>query len=120
MEGRSVVGHISLRRQAITIPAVPGQAATGINRQGQPLEELFVQTFAVDEAYRRRGYGRVLQISAVELARDAGCYQMRSWSSLDHEENYALKLSLGFAICPAVYVTESGASINGVYFVMRL
>lgn len=120
IEEGQVVGHLSLRRQPIVAPATvwSGGVETPIVRSdGTPLEELFVYTFAVDEDFRRRGIGRALQLAGLELARELGCYQVRSWSSLDKTANYALKIGLGFAMHPAVYTTESGISVSGVYFI---
>ena len=45
---------------------------------------------------------------------------MRSWSSLDKPANYALKLSLGFAMHPSVHDAASGYQVSGVYFVKRV
>lgn len=113
-----VVGHLSLRRQPLTTPAADGQLPSPVQLfEGVTLEELFVQTFAVDDSRRRQGYGRALQQAALQLAGDLGVYQLRSWSSADHPENYALKLGLGFAVCPAVYDTPNGLKVGGVYFI---
>lgn len=56
-------------------------------------------------------------MEGLRLTKDLGAYQMCSWSSLDRQVNYALKLNLGFAVCPAVYETDSGLKVSGVYFV---
>ena len=45
---------------------------------------------------------------------------MRSWSSLDRRENYALKLGMGFAMDPAVHEAAGGQRVSGVYFVKRV
>lgn len=118
--GEQIAGHITLRVQPVLIPATEwsgGQAAPLPGPDGAPLSETFVQTFAVEAAHRRQGFGRALQLAALDLTRALGGYQMRSWSSLDKSANYALKLSLGFAAHPAVQVTSSGQAISGVYFV---
>ncbi|MBN1964407.1 MAG: GNAT family N-acetyltransferase [Anaerolineae bacterium] len=115
-----VVGNISLKRQSIIIPATEwtGGQDTPLNGpDGEPLQELFVQTFAVEAAYRRHGYGRALQLAALVLTRELGCHQLRSWSSLDKPANYALKLSLGFAVHPAISPTSAGYDVSGVYFI---
>ena len=120
MEGDSVIGHISLRHQPLVCPA--SEWSTGMDpivygTEGEPLTELYVYTFAVDEAHRRQGVGRALQRAALDLTRDLGCYQLRSWSSLDHPDNYRLKIALGFAMHPATFKTDSGLEVSGVYFV---
>ena len=94
-----VIGNLVLAVQPITFPetewgAGHGHALTGPD--GIPLRETFIATFAVDEAYRRQGYGRALQCAALDLTRELGCYQMRSWSSLDKVANFALKFPLWY------------------------
>ena len=120
VEADQVIGHISVRVQNLVIPPIEwnaGQEHVLRRSGGDPLRETFVNTFAVDETHRRQGYGRALQIAALNLTREQGCYQMRSWSSLDKTANYALKISLGFAVLPAVYRADSGQQISGAYFV---
>ncbi len=120
VEGDTVVGHITLLLQDIVCPETAWSSHLDRTLRlpdGEPLRETFVQTFAVDEAYRRRGYGLALQKAALALTRELGCYQMRSWASLDRPANYALKLSLGFAVHPAIYETSGGQQISGVYFI---
>jgi len=94
-----VLGHLSLQIQPLDLPGADGRI------------ESFVNTFAVEADYRRRGFGRALQLEALRLSGDLHCYQMRSWSSLDHPENYALKLALGFSVVPSVYEIPSGEKI---------
>lgn len=117
---KAIVGHICLKLQPITLPPVAENANHPIallDADDRPLTELFVQTFAVDDDRRRRGCGRSLQLDALRLTRELGCYQMRSWSSADKVANYALKISLGFAVHPATQNTPTGGPIGGVYFV---
>jgi len=115
-----VIGHITFRVQDIICPATEwsgGEAMPVPGADGQPLKETYVYTFAVEEKYRRQGCGRAIQLSALGWTRRLGCYQMRSWSSTDKTANYALKLSLGFAVHPGTYETASGYPVSGVYFV---
>lgn len=120
-ECEDIAGHITLKMQRL---AVPGPAETDAHPlsdpTSRPLRELFVQTFAVNEDYRRQGHGRALQCAALDMARRLRCYQMRSWSSLDKAANYALKLSMGFAAHPAIQHTADGTPISGVYFVKTI
>ncbi len=121
--GEQITGHLSFRVQPLMVePSALNQyqpqLLTDVN--GATLKETFVQTFAVLEVYRRRGYGRALQTAALEATRALNCFQMRSWSSIDKHANYALKLSMGFAACPVLYPTPGGSSIAGVYFVQRV
>jgi GNAT superfamily N-acetyltransferase len=116
-DGR-VVGHISLKQQELEVPSEP---PTSLSLSGRNVYENFVQTFHVDEAYRRQGLGSALQLEALEWSRELGCFQLRSWSSLDRQANYALKLKLGFAFCPGTYVVPSiGQQIPGGWFVKQL
>jgi GNAT superfamily N-acetyltransferase len=119
----AVVASLTLKVQPIVIPATEwagGKETVLKDADGQALKETFVQTFNVDEAYRRRGMGELLQREAVNATRQLGCYQMRSWSSLDKDANYQLKLKLGFAAHPAVYDTDRGLQVSGVYFVRKV
>lgn len=116
-----VVGNIGVTMQDLVVPG--SSTSAGLDHtlrklDGAPLCELYVQTFAVEPEHRRLGYGRVLQLAALELARELGCHQLRSWSTVDRFENYALKLSLGFAVHPAIHHSSStGLDYSGVYFV---
>lgn len=117
------VGNLGLREQVIAIPATEWSGGVEKplgNPAGTPLRETFVQTFFVEAPYRRRGVGRALQEAALCWTRERGCLQMRSWSSLDRPENYALKLAMGFAMHPATHDAAAGYRVSGVYFVKRV
>ena len=121
--GAEVVGDLALRKQVVSAPATEwsgGVARPLLGEDERPMEETFVMTFFVEEAHRRKGYGRALQEAALALTREAGCFQMRSWSSLDKPENHRLKLSLGFALHPEVHRAASGYDVTGAYFVKRV
>lgn len=112
--GRQIVGHIALLEQPLCLTDDEVLKDSGI-----PLRELFVQTFRVSETFQRRGIGRRLQGEALRLAAELGCYQLRSWSSIDKETNYHLKLSMGFAFSPAKITLKDGRVIHGGYFAKR-
>jgi GNAT superfamily N-acetyltransferase len=115
-----VVGNLTLMKQALTIPPSEWAGEQDLclyGANGELLYEMFVQTFSVDEAYRRRGIGRTLQEEGLRQTQLMGCYQMRSWSSLDRSENYRLKFGMGFAFFPAIYETAGGLKVSGGYFV---
>ena len=115
-----LVGSLTLLKQPIEIPATEWAEDRELclrDAGGSVLYEMFVQTFSVDEAYRRRGIGRALQEEALQQARMLGCYQVRSWSSLDKTANYELKLAMRFAFHPAIYQTDSGLKVSGGYFI---
>lgn len=118
-----VIGHLTFRQQPLVVPCsslTDGHEMVMTDRYETPLDEIFVQSFAVEAGYRRQGYGRALQQRALRKAHELGCYQMRSWSSADKRENYALKIDLGFAVQPALYPMPGGTPISGVYFVKRI
>ena len=118
-----VVGNLTLRVQPVSMPATEwsgGEDRPLLDADDNPVHETFVQTFAVDQGHRRRGIGRALQAAALVWTRDAGALQMRSWSSLDKPENYALKLSMGFAMHPSTHDAHGGFQVSGVYFVKRV
>lgn len=118
-----VVGHIAVQVQQVIIPpselsrGQPVPLANPFDEGKRPLLETYVMTFAVDDDYRRQGIGSALQCAALELTRELGGYQMRSWSSVDKTANYALKLRLGFAAHPAIQTAYNGNAVSGVYFV---
>ncbi|MCP4230222.1 MAG: GNAT family N-acetyltransferase [bacterium] len=118
-----VIGHISLHIRDIVIPATEwSEDKEGLltGEDGGRLKETFVNSFNVEEDYRRQGYGRELQLAGLELTRELGGIQMRSWCSLDKPAAYALKLSLGFAAHPAISEAWNGMLVSGVYFVKRV
>jgi GNAT superfamily N-acetyltransferase len=122
-DGEEVVANLSLKKQAITMPASEWAGERDrrlLGMDGEPLLETFVQTFFVDEDQRRKGYGLALQQEALEVSAQLGCIQMRSWSSLDKSANYQLKLKLGFAFHPEIQETPSGLRVSGGYFVKRV
>jgi len=122
-EGEAIIGHISLKVQPLIAPATEWSQNRELpltDAQGQPLHETYVQTFAVEAGFRRRGYGRALQEAALEATKALGCYQMRSWSSTDKPANYALKLAMGFAAHPTTFALPDGRLISGVYFIQRV
>lgn len=67
---------------------------------GQPAVEAKVVTLHVVERFRQRGIGRMLELAAVECARELGCYQLRSRSPYRSVDNHRLKAALGFGISP--------------------
>lgn len=126
-DGDKLVGDISVRVQPVEIPTgVPVPVLeltvkTIREAAGGDLLEGFVQSFAVEEAHRRRGLGRRLQLAALGECRRRGLYQMRSWSSLDKPANYALKLALGFAVHPGYdYVARLRKWVPGAFFVKKM
>jgi len=113
-----VVGHLSFKVQPLLVPAEP---PVPLLRVGVGLTESYVQTFLVEEAWRGRGIGAELQLAALAWSRELGCTQLRSWSSLDKQANYALKLRLGFSFCPGMHIVQrTGERIPGGWFVKQV
>ncbi len=126
-DGEKMVGNISIKVQPIEVPEkIPLNILelpqkTFRETTGGDILEGFIQSFAVEEKHRRRGLGRRLQEAALNECRRSSLYQMRSWSSVDKPANFALKLSLGFAIHPGYdYVARLDKWVPGVFFVMKL
>ena len=81
--------------------------------QGETLVEGKVIAFGVVPQYRNQGIGRALQEKAVELARERGCYQLRSRSWYGSQANFHLKISMGSGIQPSL-------KDDSVYFIIVL
>lgn len=84
-----------------------------VSLDGVQLREGFVEAFGVDPDARRTGIGSALQQRAIQEARAAGCWQMRSRSPVTSTENYALKLAAGYVLMPS---DEN----DSYYFMLRL
>ena len=87
-----------------------------VRLENKPLQEAKVLAFGVVEPMRRQGIGTQLQQALIENSRQAGCYQVRSHSSLHNKSNHQLKLSMGFGVHPLPSTSEKG----GFYFILPL
>jgi GNAT superfamily N-acetyltransferase len=112
LEDSEIVGFL----RYVIQPIGPDMGCPPVKLNDVELTEVKVLAFAVDEARRGRGVGRALQQDAIERAREAGCYQVRSHSSGNNGANHHLKLSMGFAVHPIV----RGDDDKGVYFILPL
>lgn len=83
------------------------------DRNGNPLTEGYAEAFGVLPSFRRRGIGQKLQEKAIARCRGRGCYQMRSKSPLASQENYGLKLKMGYSIHP-------DTKYDAYYFILTL
>lgn len=92
------------------------QGTPEIKIGNEPLSEAKVIAFAVRQESRNNGIGKELQLKAMELAKDLGCYQLASYSTFDKAENYRVKRTLGFSIQPEVQ--KDGTM--GCYFLKTL
>ena len=86
---------------------------------GRPAVEAKSVAFAIRPEWRRRGIGRRLQEAAIEWARELTCYQLRSRSPYRCRENHSLKLSMGFAVQPALQEPPN-APDPSAYFLLPL
>ena len=109
---REIVGFL----RYCTQPIGPDEDCATVLIDGVPLLEGKVIGFYVREAWRRQGFGRNLQQTALTHARQQGCYQFRSFSAGDKTANHQLKLSMGFAIQPTIRRDDNA----GLYFIMPL
>jgi GNAT superfamily N-acetyltransferase len=112
LDGESLAGFLRFVTQQIGPPDV----CPPLLMNGEPLIEAKILAFGVPESYRRRGIGTRLQRAAIDLARELGCYQLRSWSLAHYTANHALKLKLGFAAQPE----QRANGQQGFYFVLPL
>jgi GNAT superfamily N-acetyltransferase len=114
LQSGEVIGFLTFTVQPIS----RSEGGPVLCEKGVPLTEGYVQTFGVREDRRGHGIGTALQEAALRRVRELGCYQLRSWSDVNHPENYAIKLKLGFAAHPAIYHSErTGEDYEGVYWV---
>ncbi len=112
LKGGTIVGFLRLVTQYIGAD----EELPLTELAGQPLLEAKVMAFAVVESHRRQGIGRALQEAALRLAKELGCYQLRSHSSGDKRANHQLKLAMGFVLHRIV----RGEDRQGGYFIMPL
>lgn len=64
-------------------------------------ESILLEAFGVLPEFRRQQIGQRMQEEAIAICGSKGCYQMRSRSPITSQENYALKLKMGYAIHPS-------------------
>jgi GNAT superfamily N-acetyltransferase len=81
------------------------------------LKECFIDIIETQPEYRRKGIATHLLEMAEELAKRAGAYQLRAWSSCDKAEALSMWPALGYGLAPAV-VTPGGHEVHG-YFVTK-
>jgi len=92
------------------------QGTPAIIHEGSALTEAKVIAFSVKPKFRNQGIGKELQLNALSLAKERGCFQLASYSTFDKVENYKVKNSLGFSIQPEVQ--QDGTM--GCYFLKTL
>jgi GNAT superfamily N-acetyltransferase len=84
---------------------VVGVATCSARRWTPPLDmygDAFIEWIDVDEAYRRRGIGRMLVTMLENWARDNGYRQLRAWSNNGAVAALHMWYAMGYAMCPAV------------------
>jgi len=105
LEGEILVGLISVYAKMLLVP----------------LEESFdwyIDILEVSKDYRRRGIATHLIELTIQRAKEAGVYQLRSWSSEDKIEVIPMWRALGFGLCPASTYPQ-GKEVKG-YFVAKV
>ncbi len=111
-QGDNIAGFLRFAVQQIG----PPDDCPPLIANGAELTEAKILAFGVPERFRRQGIGAQLQQHAIHHARELGCHQIRSYSSVDHPENIALKLKLGFSLHPE----QRPNGQQGYYFVLAL
>ena len=123
--GEKAARHIHLT-DGFSIVALNGEFLAGlisvyVKTLPVPLEESFdwyIDILEVQKDYRRRGIATHLIGMAAQRAKEAGVYQIRSWSSEDKIEAIPMWRSLGFGLCPATTYPQ-GKEVKG-YFVAQV
>lgn len=87
-----------------------------IEFENQILKESKILAFGVLASHHRQGIGRSLQQRLIKGSHIAGCYQIRSHSSIGNSANHRLKISMGYGIHPLPTTSNK----DGFYFVMPL
>ena len=111
-ENENILGVIRYCKQFIG----DEQKCERITLNGSELLEAKINAFAVSPDRRNQGIGRLLQKKVISHAKDQGCFQVASYSTYDKVSNYAIKVSLGFAIQPEL----QSDGTRGCYFLMKL
>jgi GNAT superfamily N-acetyltransferase len=75
--------------------------APNLTHAGRPW--CVIENMIVDQARRRRGIGRALMNSALEIARDAGCYKMFLGSNVKRADAHEFYRALGFHVHGPVF-----------------
>jgi len=109
-----------------SIVALEGEILVGLisvyaKRLPAPLDETFdwyIDILEVSKDYRRKGIASQLIELAIQRAKEAGVYQIRSWSSEDKIEAIPMWKALGFGLCPAT-THPQGKEVKG-YFVAKV
>jgi len=89
------------------------EGCSPVSLNGKVLLESYMEAFGVLPERRRVGIGQQLQETAIQIATDLGCYQVRSRSPSTAQENYALKLKMG-------YVMHPSKENDSYYFIRKL
>jgi GNAT superfamily N-acetyltransferase len=100
-----IVGLISVYPKRLPIPLIESF-------------DWYIDILEVHKDYRRKGIATHLIEMAVEQAKAAGVYQIRSWSSEDKIEAILMWKALGFGLCPALTYPQ-GKEVKG-YLVTKV
>ena len=115
--GEKAARHMHLT-DGFLIVALEGEILVGLisvyaKTLSAPLEESFdwyIDILEVSKDYRRKGIASQLVELAIQRAKEAGVYQIRSWSSENKIEAIPMWKALGFGLCVATYVTAREGS----------
>jgi GNAT superfamily N-acetyltransferase len=123
--GENAARHMHLT-DGFSIVALEGEILVGlISVYAKMLPVLLEESFdwyidilEVSKDYRRRGIATHLIELTIQRAKEAGIYQLRSWSSEDKIEAIPMWKALGFGLCPASTYPQ-GKEVKG-YFVAKV
>ena len=121
--GKKAARHMHLT-DGFSIVALEEDVLVGlISAYGKKLPLLetvdwYIDILEVHKDYRRKGIATDLIRIVSERAKEAGIYQIRSWSSDDKVEAIPMWKALGFGFCPATTYPQ-GKEIKG-YFVAKV
>jgi GNAT superfamily N-acetyltransferase len=105
LEGAILAGLISVYCKALPAPLLE-------------TFDWYIDILEVQKDYRRRGIASHLIELVIQRAKEAGVYQIRSWSSEDKIEAIPMWKALGFGLCPATAYPQ-GKEVKG-YFVAKV
>lgn len=107
IDGENIAGFISLTWKELPYTFEEAQ------------KEAYIDILEVAPDYRRQGISKSLIKKCQSTAKEAGCFQLRSWSSEDKKEAISMWKKYGFGLHPQTVVSgRTGENVNG-YFVTK-
>jgi ribosomal protein S18 acetylase RimI-like enzyme len=98
---KEIVRKLKVNPEWFLVAEADGQLR-GVIMAGYEGRRGWINSFAVDPSYRRRGIGRALMAEAERLLRAAGCPKINLQVRPDHQEVVEFYRQLGFAVEPLI------------------